>query len=224
MGTGVAGTGVAGTGVGQSGTGGILAQAGSGGVGGSAAGTGGESAGTGGGGGTGGDGGNLGMGETGRLVGITAAHNAARAAVSNPTPNPAIPPLMWSESLAMTAQAYANKLATTGGCKLVHSMAPGLGENLAWYSGSMASVQDVVDGWASESACWTYGKFMQGDNCDATCAQQHYSNGCGHYTQVVWRKTTMVGCGEADCPGSPHAEIWVCNYTPQGNYIGQDVY
>jgi pathogenesis-related protein 1 len=161
--------------------------------------------------------------EAGRLAGITAAHNAVRAGVSNPLPSTPIPPLTWSESLAATAQAYAEQLAS-GGCNLAHSGAAGLGENLAYYSGQMATAEQAVDGWASEADCWTYGKFMQGDACNQTCIQQHFSNGCGHYTQVVWRNTTQVGCGVADCPGVQHQEIWVCNYSPPGNYVGQNPY
>lgn len=159
--------------------------------------------------------------EPGRLAGITAAHNAVRAGVTNPTPSPALPPLTWSTSIAATAQAYADQLASSG-CNLVHSGANGLGENLAWYGGQMATPEDVVDGWASEVDCWTYGKFMNGDACDSVCVAQHNSNGCGHYTQVVWRNTTELGCGMATCSGG--AEIWVCNYKAQGNYINQYPY
>jgi uncharacterized protein YkwD len=165
--------------------------------------------------------------ETGRLAGITAAHNAIRANVSTPTPNPPLPPLTWSESLAATAQAYADKLATTGGCQLVHSGAPGLGENLAYYGGQMASAEQAVGGWAGEVSCWTYGNFMQSDACDMACTSAMYTSGCGHYTQLVWRDTTEVGCGVALCSSSggfSSKEIWVCNYTPQGNYVTEKPY
>jgi hypothetical protein len=36
----------------------------------------------------------------------------------------------------------------------------------------------------------------------------------GHFTQVVWRATTHVGCGTASCTG---LVLWVCNYDPPGN-------
>jgi hypothetical protein len=169
--------------------------------------------------------------EPGRLAGITEAHNAVRRNVSNPAPSPALADLTWSTSLATTAQAYADQLAAT--CAFQHSpgaMSGKYGENLAKYSGQMVAPEAVVDGWASEVDCWTYGtKADQNGNdgteqCDAVCIAQHHSNGCGHYTALVWRGTTMVGCGLATCSGSPYQEIWVCNYSPAGNFIGNFPY
>jgi hypothetical protein len=39
----------------------------------------------------------------------------------------------------------------------------------------------------------------------------------GHFTQVVWRDTTKVGCATVDCRGST-LQMWytVCNYYPPG--------
>ena len=44
---------------------------------------------------------------------------------------------------------------------------------------------------------------------------------CGHYTQVVWRKSLRVGCGMATCGAT---EVWVCNYDPAGNWDGERPY
>lgn len=168
-----------------------------------------------------------GSGETGRMVGITAAHNVVRARLMNPSPTPALPPLAWSSDIAKTAQAYAEKLASGGDClNLVHSQAPGLGENLAGYQGQAATPMQVVEGWAGEEPCFTFGPITaQGTECDMTCAKSKFSNGCGHYTQVVWRGTTEVGCGVATCgSGRSAGEVWVCNYRKQGNIIGQKPY
>jgi len=41
---------------------------------------------------------------------------------------------------------------------------------------------------------------------------------CGHYTQIVWRDTKELGCGVAR---GGDREIWVCDYSPPGNYQGR---
>jgi len=44
---------------------------------------------------------------------------------------------------------------------------------------------------------------------------------CGHFTQVISTYSTHVGCGRARCET---AEVWVCNYSPPGNYKGVPPY
>ncbi len=172
--------------------------------------------------------------ETGRMVGITAAHNAVRAAVQT---NPPLPPLVWSQTIADYAQEWATTLATTMCSQPVHRSsaeleAKGYGENLAAFSGGglvhMASVStaaDAVNAWAAEKACWTYGTIQGSEKCDMTCYTNLHSDGCGHYTQVVWRDSNQLGCGVATCQnGSLTQDIWICNYAPPGNYVGQAPY
>jgi hypothetical protein len=105
------------------------------------------------------------------------------------------------------------------GCSLVHSGGP-YGENLAFFGGQRATAQAVVDLWASEKTCYTYGPFERGDRCTAACND---SGGCGHYTQLVWRNTNVIGCGVATCT-SGDSEVWVCNYDPPGNFVGEVPY
>lgn len=150
--------------------------------------------------------------ETGRLTGITKAHNMVRASVNASKP---LPDLEWSEDLAQVAQSYAEHLGAT--CELVHSHGA-YGENLALFGGQRATADTVVGLWADEGQCWTYGAFMKSDACSASC------DACGHYTQIVWRNTKLVGCGVADCQGGGQREIWVCNYDPPGNVITQNPY
>jgi len=143
-------------------------------------------------------------------LGILKAHNCARKTVV-PAANPPMPSLVWSSSLATTAQNWANQ------CQWQHSGTPGLGENLAATAGFQYTPEALVKAWTSEIADYNY--------ANNTC-----SGVCGHYTQVVWRTTTEVGCGYTACtmgspfPGFSNWNYYVCNYTPPGNWIGQRPY
>jgi hypothetical protein len=77
----------------------------------------------------------------------------------------------------------------------------------------------------AEAPCWTPGKFRTTDRCDKACVAKLNSTGCGHYTQVVWRKTRELGCGYATCKRDGFlVEFWACNYSPAGNVRGQEPY
>jgi hypothetical protein len=139
------------------------------------------------------------------MVGMTDAHNAVRAAVDTSDP---LPPLTWSSDLAAVAQAYADTLQTQG-CDMVHSDTD-YGENLYWSQGMSSTPEDVVGLWADEESCFVNAAY---ETCTCTC---------GHYSQIVWRDTLRVGCGMATCSGE--IEIWVCNYDPSGNWVGEIPY
>lgn len=134
--------------------------------------------------------------ETGALIGLRAAHDEARASVG-------AAPLQWSAELGAYAQQWANQLAANN-CQLAHRQGSAYGENLYWTS-SGATAAQVVAAWTSESASY--------DAATHTC-----SGVCGHYTQVVWSATTKLGCGMASCGAQ---QVWVCNYDPHGNVVGQ---
>lgn len=119
-----------------------------------------------------------------------------------------VPALTWSPQLASYAQEWANRLIREN--KFEHRQNSPYGENLAWASGRLLSPQQVVDMWGSEVKDYTYAT----NSCKP-------GKMCGHYTQIVWRNTKQVGCGMARSNGK---EIWVCNYDPPGNYIGQKPY
>jgi pathogenesis-related protein 1 len=155
-----------------------------------------------------------------------------RAAVTGTTP---LPPLTWSDTLAAYAQDWADTQASTSCSNPGHRSQQVLndanrGENLAvfWYQNTAPStIEDAVQDWAAEKACWTYGTFMGTDQCEYSCYKD-YSDGCGHYTQIVWRDTTQVGCGVATCVdqtrGGSNVDIWICNYSPAGNVVSERPY
>jgi pathogenesis-related protein 1 len=144
-------------------------------------------------------------GEPAQLAGITALHNQARAMVS-PAADPAIPPLTWSNTVASAAQAWAD------GCNWSHSSNP-YGENIYASAGSTLSGYSVVSSWISEEENYHYSS----NSCDD-------DEVCGHYTQVVWRSTTQLGCAYKHCTSGtpfganfPEWDFVVCNYSPPGN-------
>jgi len=106
--------------------------------------------------------------------------------------------MQWSDELASKAQEWANK------CVFQHSggaLGP-FGENIA--AGQTSMTQAVTD--------WTTNEAGQYDPSNPQAS---------HFTQVVWKATTTVGCAVQDCNLSifngNKAQFWVCEYSPQGN-------
>jgi pathogenesis-related protein 1 len=130
---------------------------------------------------------------------MLAAHNAVRARLD-------LPPFQWSERLATQAQDWANRLLREG--QFYHRPHPAFGENLFEITGSRALPDDVVGVWASEAQDYIYSS----NTCRGVC---------GHYTQLIWSDTREVGCAAAR---DSSREVWVCNYDPPGNWIGERPY
>ncbi|KAL6514637.1 hypothetical protein OROGR_020216 [Orobanche gracilis] len=128
------------------------------------------------------------------------AHNKVRDRVGAD-----IPHLVWNESVASYAKAYAQNRSTD--CDMVHSGGP-YGENLA--EGYSLSATDAVTMWAGEKSDY--------DHKSNTCRDV-----CGHYTQIVWRNSTQLGCARLPC-GQDGTEFVICSYYPPGNYDGVSPY
>jgi hypothetical protein len=49
-----------------------------------------------------------------------------------------------------------------------------------------------------------------------------YSEATGHFTQLVWKNTTSMGCARKEC-NKDDAPGWyvACEYWPRGNVVGQ---
>ncbi len=130
---------------------------------------------------------------------MLAAHNEVRRRVG-------VSPLKWSDRLASAAQQWANVLVKRRDFR--HNPRTPYGENLWEIEGDRGNASEVVDDWASEAKDYRYSSNI----CHGTC---------GHYTQIVWRNTRQVGCAVARGGGR---EVWVCEYDPPGNYVGQRPY
>jgi uncharacterized protein YkwD len=124
-----------------------------------------------------------------------AKHNALRAKHGAPA-------LKVSAALEAAAQAWAVTLAAEG--TLRHSGAK-YGENLYLWSGSqLADGGGPVQTWYDEVRNYNFN--------NAT-----FSPTTSHFTQVVWKGTTELGCGAAS---GAKGTFVVCNYNPAGNLMG----
>lgn len=67
----------------------------------------------------------------------------------------------------------------------------------------------VVDAWYNEVKYYDYtaGKSLTGQVT-------------GHFTQIVWKGTTDLGCASKFC-SNLGGTFYVCDYSPPGNYYGQ---
>ncbi|VAI71685.1 unnamed protein product [Triticum turgidum subsp. durum] len=111
-----------------------------------------------------------------------------------------------------TPQDYVSPHNRINDCKLQHSGGP-YGENIFWGSaGADWKAADAVNAWVGEKQDYDYGS--------NTCAAGKV---CGHYTQVVWRASTSIGCARVVCNNNLGVFI-TCNYEPRGNIIGQKPY
>lgn len=124
---------------------------------------------------------------------LLAAHNNKRALHKD------TPALTWSSELQSYAQNYADNYDCSG--NLIHSGGP-YGENLALGYG----IEGAVQAWYDEIADYDF-------------ANPGFSENAGHFTQLVWKSSTQVGCAIKTCGGS-WGDYVICSYNPAGNFIG----
>lgn len=136
---------------------------------------------------------------------MLAAHNAARRQVG-------LGPMAWSADLAADARRYARKMSRSR--LFAHSNpVPGArpqGENLWMGTHDAYSFAEMAGSWVDERQLYDGGSISQA-----------ISNGTfdaiGHYTQIIWRGTTMVGCAVVS---NADEDYLVCRYLPAGNVMG----
>jgi uncharacterized protein YkwD len=136
---------------------------------------------------------------------VLSVHNRYRAELD-------LPPLVWSETLEAHASAWANFLAQRGGV-LCHSQYPGEGENLWKGTANHYSYAQKVEYWASKKKFFKNGVFPHVSKTGSW-------SDVGHYSQMIWRKTTQVGCAKAT---TGDQDIFVCRYAPPGNILTRKV-
>jgi hypothetical protein len=134
-------------------------------------------------------------------------HNRERAAVG-------APPLQWDPGLASAAASYGPALAALG--RLVHSpreIRPGQRENLAMGWALTTTPEQLAEMWTAEKRLFAPGAFPQ-------VSRTGYWKDVAHYTQMIWKSTTHVGCAVHQQNGW---SFLICRYSPPGNVDGRPV-
>merc|ERR1719228_1372676 len=143
------------------------------------------------------------------MVGALKAHNKYRQLhhVSN---------LENDVALNIQATKWAKHLVKLG--RMEHSKGTGTGENIyvSYTTGSLQTDnigEKATDSWYDEIELYNFGN-------------PGFSSETGHFTQVVWKGSTKVGCGYATGKTTMRGRTWnvayvVCNYSPPGNYMRQ---
>ncbi len=146
---------------------------------------------------------------------LVAAHNAARSGPLNPMPDPALPSVTWDPVLADVAYNYASSCQGADRVLIDHNPSATddyralggmdyVGENI-WANSAVSYVAaEVVGSWMSEGPDYNY-------------ADNTSSGTTGHYTQVVWRTSTKIGCAFVNCAEFEYPGVVLCNYAPGGN-------
>lgn len=132
---------------------------------------------------------------------ILEAHNVERRLVGNAD-------LVWDYQLEEFAADWASTIAQRG--QLSHRPNNSYGENCYMTTGTIGNQNQAILAFNGEKSDYVYGPVS---------SSNWY--GTGHYTQVIWYKTTRVGC--ATVKGSSGSFV-VCNYDPPGNLMGDYPY
>ena len=137
---------------------------------------------------------------------ILAAHNHERARMG-------VALLRWDPQLAASAASYGPALARIGGLRhSARSVRPGQRENLWMGSRGAYSPEQMVQYWIAEKAYYRPGMPFPHVSRTGNWAD------VAHYTQVVWKGTTHVGCA---IHPSAKWDYLICRYSPPGNVDGR---
>ena len=145
------------------------------------------------------------------------AHNRARVDVG------VLSEYRWSDTISKDAQKYADEMALSGVWAHDSKNHTGYkngpyGENL-FISNFKPTYSFATNAWIDEKAFYHYGKIGDDKTCDV-------GKICGHYTQVVWERSSKVGCAVSRYVTGKHKGwyIIVCKYQEPGNYLDETPY
>ncbi|XP_055852107.1 cysteine-rich secretory protein LCCL domain-containing 2 [Episyrphus balteatus] len=124
--------------------------------------------------------------------------------------------IVWDDELAARAQEWANN------CEFRHD--PNrtikrftMGQNLAviWSTAPLepddGDFPSRINNWFNEVQKYSFGA--------------SWSPKTGHYSQLVWGETNLIGCGYSEYKDrAKYNKLYVCNYGPGGNVVGYNPY
>ena len=122
--------------------------------------------------------------------------------------------LIYSLKLEADAQAYANLLANNG--TFTHdpnNLKNMYGENLYRFSDSTTpDLNNIIQKWYDEK------KYYNHETQECKTGKL-----CGHYTQIVWKKSKLLGCASAQYTKGSYKNgyVTICKYYPYGNIVGK---
>ncbi|WP_454279407.1 CAP domain-containing protein [Sphingomonas sp. Marseille-Q8236] len=133
-------------------------------------------------------------------------HRAARAEIG-------LPPLTWDDGLAASALSYAQEMARTR--RFQHAEQPQgptrQGENLWTGTRGAYSYDEMMGHWVAEKRDFVNLPIPQ-------ASRTGRFGDVAHYTQIVWARSTAVGCAMAS---NTRDDFLVCRYSPTGNVVGE---
>ncbi|KAL4989358.1 CAP domain-containing protein [Aspergillus falconensis] len=139
------------------------------------------------------------------------SHNIHRA-------NHSSPDVTWSSDLESSAQILASR------CVYEHDTSingGGYGQNIG-YGTSADEVAVMISNLMYNDEMGYYENLYGQATPDMSLFEKW-----GHFSQIVWKGTTEVGCATVSCPSLGNVDsasavpFTVCNYSPAGNYDGE---
>jgi len=133
--------------------------------------------------------------------------------------------MVWDEELARVSQRWADQ------CMPGHDQRRNVdryavGQNVAttWTFNRVPPTKDRPQ-WRRHIMAWFDEVFRFGWKSRDTDPFMFRMN-LGHFTQLAWADTYMVGCGYSyyDDPKRGLSKLYVCNYGPGGNLVGDSMY
>ncbi|NYH99947.1 CAP domain-containing protein [Cupriavidus plantarum] len=172
-------------------------------------------------------------GLSGEELDICNEHNAMRA-------RHGVPALNWSPELASNAQQWVSacrKAKNSNNDEFFCHQSPSFGcgtdpnyhygENLSFGYPSRTG-KEAAQQWYCESKVYDFNNpspklageddsgTIFGDACDPANNPKKVT---GHFTQMIWKATTRLGCARNTCAlGTTQGTLWACEYDPPGNF------